>query len=358
MCEHHTKNTFIWNIHLCYHHYMQLYVDFPSWISPFVVPFLPVRWYAMMYLVAFSVTYVLFRYQCRHGELNGMSADDTLTYFCYGIGFLILGARVFSTLFYDGTWYYWTHPWMIFWPFQNGRFVGLPGMSYHGGAIGGFFGVWLFSRKYKYRYLDLIDHTLVAVPLGYTFGRLGNFINGELWGRVTTSSVGMVFPDAPSFSTSIEWVREVADKIGMSYTSGAMVNLPRHPSQLYEAFFEGVFLWVVLWFIIRPIAKKGLQKHGPGVISGCYLIGYGLARFVIEYFREPDSQIGFVIALGKETEPTALFKSVLNISMGQILCFVMILAGAAIIIYAFKSKPVTYPKAKGKGNRNADKRKG
>ncbi|MBQ7728874.1 MAG: prolipoprotein diacylglyceryl transferase, partial [Spirochaetales bacterium] len=260
---------------------MQMYVDFPSWISPYVVPFLPVRWYALMYIVAFTITYILFRYQCNHGELNRMSADDSLTLFCYGIGFLIIGARVFSTLFYDGTWYYWTHPWMIFWPFRNGRFIGLPGMSYHGGVVGCIFGGWLFARKYKYRLMDVADHVIAAIPLGYTFGRLGNFINGELWGRVTTHGIGMVFPDAPAFSTDIEWVRQVADKVGMSYTTGSFINLPRHPSQLYEALFEGVLLWLVLWFVIRPLAVRRSSKNGPGIVSGAYFIGYGLARFVI-----------------------------------------------------------------------------
>ncbi len=338
---------------------MQLYVDFPSWISPYVVPFLSVRWYAVMYLVAFSIAYALFRYQCRHGELNGMSSDDTLSLFCYGIGFLIIGARVFSTLFYEGSWYYWTHPWMIFWPFRNGTFIGLPGMSYHGGVVGCVLGVTLFCRKYRYRFLDVADHIVAGIPLGYTFGRLGNFINGELWGRVTTSGIGMVFPDAPSFPTSLEWVRDVAQKIGMDY-SAAAINLPRHPSQLYEAFFEGIFLWAVLWFILRPVTKKLSAKIGPGTMTGSYFVGYGLVRFVIEYFREPDSQLGFIIALGKETEPLALFKSALNISLGQIFCLAMVLAGVAIIIYARKTEPVTYDKKRKntKGKANANKRKG
>lgn len=332
---------------------MQLYVDFPSWISPQVVPFLPVRWYALMYLVAFSIAYMLFRYQCRHGALNRMSVDDSITLFCYTIGFLILGARIFSTLFYDGSWYYWTHPWMIFWPFRNGQFIGLPGMSYHGGVVGGIFGCWLFARKHGYSFFDLADRLTAGIPLGYTFGRLGNFINGELWGRVTTKSFGMVFPDAPSFSTDIAWVREVADAIGMPYTQGSFVNLPRHPSQLYEALFEGIILWLVIWFLIRPLADRRSAKNGPGIITGAYFAGYGLVRFVIEYFREPDSQIGFIIALGKETEPTALFKSFLNISLGQIFCLVMIIGGAAIIIWSLRTQPVVYAKArkKGKGKR-------
>ena len=125
----------------------------------------------------------------------------------------------------------------------------------------------------------------------------------------------------------------------------------------HEAFFEGIFLWIVIWFIIRPVAKRLSSNMGPGIVTGSYFIGYGLVRFVIEYFREPDSQLGFIIALGKETEPTALFRSALNISLGQILCLAMIAAGIAIIIIARKTEPVSY-KRKGKGNANANRRKG
>lgn len=330
---------------------MQMFVNFPSWISPQVVPFLPIRWYAVMYLFAFATCYIVVRYRCTRGALNSMSVDDTLSMFIYIIGFLLLGARLFSTLFYEGSWYYWTHPWMIFWPFRNGVFVGLPGMSYHGGAVGGILGAILFCRKYHYRFFDVADLAVSGIPIGYTFGRLGNFINGELWGRVTTSRIGMVFPDAPRFSTNIQWVRDVADKVGIPYTAGSYVNLPRHPSQLYEALFEGIILWLFIWFIIKPISEKRKEKNGPGLITGSYFAGYGLVRFVIEYFREPDSQLGFIIKLGKESEPTALFKSVLNISMGQILCFMMIIGGIAVVIYALRSKPVLPPKkAKGKHN--------
>lgn len=326
-----------------------MYVDFPKWISPFVIPSLPVRWYAVMYLLAFGTCYILFRHQCdKEGALNHMDYDTSLTLFCYTIGFLLIGARLFSTLLYDGSWYYWTHPWMIFWPFRNGRFIGLPGMSYHGGVVGAVFGGWLFARKYKYRLLDLSDTVIAGIPLGYTFGRLGNFINGELWGRVTGTSYGMVFPEAPSFSTTIPWVKDVADKIGMQYIEGDIVNLPRHPSQLYEAFFEGIFLFLMLWFIVKPLATKHKDEHGPGMITGAYFVGYGAIRFVLEYFREPDSQLGFIIKLGKEWEPTALFKSVLNISLGQILCLIMVLAGIAIIVYAKKSAPTTYKPTKSK----------
>lgn len=321
---------------------MFAYVDFPSWVHAEVVSFLPVRWYAVMYLVAFAIAYVIFRRQCRDGVLGHMDAETSQDAFIYVIIGLILGARLFSTLLYDGSSYYWTHPWMIFWPFRNGRFVGLPGMSYHGGVVGGMVGGLLFCKKNKYNFIDFCDAIFLSVPLGYTFGRLGNFINGELWGRCTGKSFGMVFPNAPSFSTRYQWVREAADAAGISYADGSLVNLPRWPSQLFEAFFEGVFLFAVLWFVIRPIARNKEKAFGPGFLSGAYLCGYGVLRFAIEYLREPDKELGFIIALGKETEPVALFKSLFNISMGQILCFIMIVAGILLIIHSCKTQPVVY----------------
>lgn len=320
---------------------MFLYSYFPNWIKPEVFSFLPIRWYAVMYLVAFGLAYVLLHYQWKHdGVLRKFNDDSLSDMFLYCIVGLIIGARVFSTLLYNGDWYYWTHPWMIFWPFYNGQFIGLPGMSYHGGLVGAVVGAVLFSKKSKVPFFEISDCITTAVPLGYTFGRLGNFINGELWGRCTGSSFGMIFPDAPAFPTTLDWVREAADKAGISYTFGDWVNLPRHASQLYEAFGEGLLLFIVMWFILRPYARKSGSKTGNGFLTGCYILGYGLVRFIIEYFREPDAQLGFIIAWGKEVEPTALFKSVFNISMGQILCFLMIAAGLLIIYISFKKKAI------------------
>jgi phosphatidylglycerol:prolipoprotein diacylglycerol transferase len=165
-----------------------------------------------------------------------------------------------------------------------------------------------------------------AIPLGYTFGRLGNFLNGELFGRVTTSPLGMVFPNAERFKLSEEWVQQTVAKLGMHIPDGALlVNLPRHPSQLYEAFFEGIVLWAILWLF---------RKHKPfnGFISAIYSIGYGTFRFVIEYFREPDADIGYRISAGGIPSPTYLNESLLNISTGQILCVLMIFAGIGFIV--------------------------
>jgi phosphatidylglycerol---prolipoprotein diacylglyceryl transferase len=299
-----------------------------------------------MYIVAFSITFVLFVRQSKLGEI-AYSVDDSLTLFLYTIAGLILGARLFSALIYDGTAFYWKNPWLIFWPFRNGQFIGLPGMSYHGGLLGAVAGSWIFSRQYKRSFLELADAMAAGIPLGYTFGRLGNFINGELWGRVSTMSWAVVFPDAPRFSTNYLWVREIAEKIGMPFTMGSYINLPRHPSQLYEALFEGVILWLFLWFVIRK------SKKFQGYVLSWYLIGYGLVRFLIEYFREPDSNLGFILSGGKTTEPIALFHSVFNISLGQILSLLMVLGGILLFV-VLNGK---YRKALAKKQKKSNKRR-
>ena len=305
------------------------FIEFPQWISPYVINGLPIRWYAVMYLVAFAIAYALFRYQCKHDDYLRMSSDESQTFFFYGILFLLLFARLFSVLFYSDGLYYITHPWMIFWPFRNGQFVGLPGMSYHGGVVGALVGGIIFCHFYKQKLLRITDTVVAGIPLGYTFGRLGNFINAELYGRVTTVPWGMVFPTAPSFSTTEEWVRNVADKTGIEYVLGDMVNLPRHPSQLYEALFEGIVLFLILWFVIRP--WKLMKKLPDGTVFSFYLMGYGIFRFFIEYCRQPDADIGYVIALGERSDNIALFQSFLNISKGQVFCLLMIAAGLLLL---------------------------
>jgi len=161
------------------------------------------------------------------------------------------------------------------------------GMSYHGGALGALIATFIFSKQYKVSFLNLMDLICLGSPIGIFFGRLANFINGELFGRVTTSAFGIVFPGGGP--------------------------LPRHPSQLYEALFEGVFLGIILFLIYK---NTNYQK---GRLLSFYLIGYGIIRFFLEFFREPDNQIGF------------FFNSV---TMGQILCLFMVGLGI-ILIYLF-----------------------
>ena len=308
---------------------MFCFINYPSWIKPEIFSFLPIRWYALMYIVAFGIAHLLFKYQVKHDGVLTMSNDDIDSLFMYCIILLLIFAHLFSVLFYSDAKYYLTHPWLIFWPFENGRFVGLPGMSYHGGVVGAILGGLWFARKNKKNFFSLADIACAGIPLGFTFGRIGNFINAELYGRVTTSPIGMIFPDAEKFSTNYEWVRELCDKCGITYTLGEYVNLPRHPSQLYEALFEGIILWLILWFICRPLIKKKNLK--PGSMLSFYLFGYGFFRFFIEYFRQPDSNIGYVIALGKQSDNIAIFQSLLNISKGQIFCLIMIVS--AIIVF-------------------------
>ncbi len=281
-----------------------------------------------MYVVAFSITYFLIVLQARKKEID-LEGDKPLDLVLYCIIGLVLGARLFSVLIYDGTWYYWTHPWKIFWPFENGSFVGLPGMSYHGGLVGAIVGAWFFKRKNHMNFMNIADTICYAAPLGYTFGRLGNFINGELFGRVSSKSWAMIFPNASRFSTDYSWVRQFADSLSIPYTQGQLLNLPRHPSQLYEALFEGFVLFLFLWFVIRP--KREKQPYGFGF--SVYLMGYGLVRFVLEYFRAPDENIGYVLALGRKHDTIALFQSFFNFSMGQVFCLAMVLFGLGLLLF-------------------------
>jgi len=265
----------------------------PQNLSPviFEIGWFKLQYYGLMYIVAFAVTFFLVLYRIKHEDRFEITSDqvkDVTTYLILG---LIVGARLGYVLFYNFS-YYLKHPLEIILPFSfsNGMtFTGISGMSYHGGLIGVIFAAWYYVRKEKLDWWNVVDLYIPAIPLGYTFGRLGNFINGELYGRLTTSPIGMYFPMAPA---------------------GEL----RHPSQLYEAFFEGIFLFAILW----SIRKIKLPK---GAMLALYLIGYGVVRFFIEYFREPDAHIGFVF---------------LSFSMGQILCSLMIAGGIFLYFYLWR----------------------
>ena len=256
----------------------------PSKMDPVLVSIGPltIYWYSTMYLVSFGVVYILCRRKIKDNsftKINVEQLEDLLSW-CF-IG-LLIGARVGYVLFYNFE-YYISNPLEIIIPFKyyNGNwfFTGIAGMSYHGGLIGVVSAIWLFSRKLKLHFFELSDFLTAAIPMGYFFGRIGNFINGELYGRVTEASIGMYFPNAGDQSL-------------------------RHPSQLYEALFEGIILYYVINFF---------NKHKElGFNSGTYVIGYGFVRFFIEYFRQPDAHLGFIL---------------FNLSMGQILCIVMTLCG-------------------------------
>ncbi len=253
----------------------------------FAIGSFQLRYYGLMYIVAFALTYVLLLYRAKKEDFPGYSPEriqDLMVWFIVGT---ILGGRLGYVLVYD-LGYYAAHPLKIILPFDFSdgfRFTGISGMSYHGGVIGVVTAGYLFSRRHKLSFVRMMDFVAPAAPLGYTFGRLGNFINGELYGRVTTVSWGMYFPLDPS--------RQL-----------------RHPSQLYEAFFEGIFLFVLLWFL-----RKSPRLRGG--LLGLYLIGYGAVRFGIEFFRQPDPHLMYVLG---------------SFTMGQLLCGAMMLVGAVVFV--------------------------
>jgi phosphatidylglycerol:prolipoprotein diacylglycerol transferase len=273
-----------------------------------------------MYIAAFVTAFFLYRTQIKERNFP-MSDDDLYDLFFKCIITLLIGARIFATLVYETSDIYRREPWLIFWPFRDGRFTGLQGMSYHGGVIGGALGFIIYSAVKKYDFREIGDMFAASIPLGYTFGRIGNFINGELWGRITASPLGMIFPDATAYPASLDWVREAAEKTGVPIPApDALMNLPRHPSQLYEAFFEGAVLWAIIWLLRN-------KKPFKGFLIGLYLFGYGLVRFILEYFREPDIDLGYRFEIVKTSLPQALYHPALSFSTGQALCMVMMAAG-------------------------------
>jgi phosphatidylglycerol:prolipoprotein diacylglycerol transferase len=242
---------------------------------------LAIRWYGLMYLVGFGLAYALGRLRVSRGLGNGVTRevlDDLLFFIVLGV---VLGGRLGYVLFYKPV-YYLSHPLEIFAVWQGG-------MAFHGGFLGVLLAVWYVARKHRLRWLALTDFIAPLVPPALGAGRLGNFINGELWGRVTAVPWGMVFPPAGPD--------------------------PRHPSQIYQLALEGIALFVLLWlFSARP--------RPTGAVSGLFLVGYGAFRFVAEFFREPDDFLGLLA---------------LNLSMGQWLSMPMILAGMGMVAWAYRT---------------------
>jgi len=266
----------------------------PEHINPiaFAIGPVTVHWYGIMYAVAFSVVYTLVLYRIKTEKIN-YSKETVTDFIFWGILSIMVGGRLGYVLFYNLP-YFIQHPINIATPldYSNGfHYVGFFGMSYHGALLGFVLALVIFCKKRKIDFWRFVDLFVPIIPLGYTFGRLGNFINGELYGRVTTVPWGMYFP--------LDEMHQL-----------------RHPSQLYEAFFEGIFLFVILWSI---------RKKSPynGFLCGIYLIGYGLVRFIIEFFREPDVQIGFVLG---------------PFTLGQIFCMLMVISGIMILQSLQKKK--------------------
>ncbi|MBQ9034548.1 MAG: prolipoprotein diacylglyceryl transferase [Alphaproteobacteria bacterium] len=253
-------------------------------ISPiiFSLGFFELRWYSLAYLIGIlSGWWIAVRRAEKYNlGLNKLKVDDLAFYVTLGI---ILGGRLGYVLFY-GNGQYWEHPWQIFAIWQGG-------MSFHGGIIGVILALLYFAHKIKYPFLGLTDLVAPVVPIGIFLGRLANFANDELWGRVT----------------NVEWA--------VRFPRGGY--LPRHPSQIYEACLEGI----VLFIILNVLWKIKWCRERIGFISGIFLLGYAICRSIVEQFREPDAQIGFLFG---------------HITMGQCLSVPIILLGIYLIYRALK----------------------
>lgn len=269
---------------------IQTWFTFPQ-IDPIAIQLGPfaIRWYALAYIVGLLAAWRILAKQAgpkQGAPFTKQQLDQLLNLSVLGI---ILGGRLGYVLFYNPA-YYLSHPIDILKVWQGG-------MSFHGGFLGVVLAAIFFCRRHKLHLMAVSDRIASVAPIGLFFGRISNFINGELYGRATDLPIGMVFPHGGP--------------------------LARHPSQLYEAAFEGLFLGLIMWHQ----AKHGAYQK-PAYLTGVFSLGYGLARWFVEYTRQPDAHIGFLANF-----------SGLNLTMGQLLSLPMILAGLYLIYYARRSDP-------------------
>ena len=264
-------------------------LPFPM-IDPIAIQFGPlaIRWYALAYIAGILIGWWYLRKLVETPRLWGAvdrptvaELDDFVLWATLGI---VLGGRIGYVLFYNFG-HYAAHPLEVAMLWKGG-------MAFHGGLLGSIVVMLIFARKRAFSFLTLFDLFAAAAPIGLFFGRIANFINAELWGRTSDVAWAMVFPFAGPE--------------------------PRHPSQLYEAALEGV----VLLAVIAHLVHRSEMLKKPGAIAGVFAMGYGLARFVVEFFREPDAQVGYLLG---------------GITMGQILSLPMVFAGLALFLWALKA---------------------
>lgn len=244
---------------------------------------LEIRWYALAYIFGIILAWLVVKYFNKKNNIfNEKEISDD--FFTYAVISIIIGGRLGYVLFYNFSFYI-THPIEILKVWHGG-------MSFHGGLLGVIVGSYYLCKKHKIDFFEFCDLLAIASPIGLFFGRIANFINLELYGRITDSKFGIIFPNAG--------------------------DLPRHPSQLYEAFLEGICLFCIIFFI----AKKISIKKYKGLLSGMFLCGYGLSRFIVEFFREPDVQIGYILKY---------------FTMGQLLTLPIFALGVFLIVNSIKN---------------------
>lgn len=270
----------------------------------------PVHWYGLTYLAAFMMFLAIGKYRARKMPMLGFKPIELDDILFYGVMGVILGGRLGYVLFYKPTEYL-ANPLDILKVWQGG-------MSFHGGFIGVLVAMYVYGRKTGRGFWQVVDFIAPLVPLGLASGRWGNFMNGELWGRVSDKAYSwlMVFPQARSSDEQLLVnTPSLLDHPTIATAYNALGGLPRHPSQIYQLLGEGLVLFVLLWWYSRKVRPTG-------AVAALFLMGYGVLRFLAEFAREPDDFLG-------------LFA---GISMGQILSLPMIIAGAALMVWAYRRK--------------------
>lgn len=265
-------------------------------IPPEIIRIGPValRWYGVMYVIGYAVGIWIARRRIRRGlvPFDEAAVDSLVGYLMVG---MLVGARLVYVLVYDRAEYA-AHPLSVLEIWKGG-------LSFHGAVLGMAIACIVFAQRRRVPFWTVADTLALAGTPGLFFGRIGNFINGELYGRPTSVAWAMVFPTDPQ-------------------------RLPRHPSQLYEAFGEGVLLFTLLWSLERLSVKKGWYR--PGLLSGTFLVGYGIVRFLIEFTRQPDAQLGFILG---------------PFSMGQLLSSVMIVIGLGVLAIIYRRSAAPNPES-------------
>jgi len=270
-------------------------IAYPTWLKPEILTLGPLtlRWYGLMYVIGFFLGAWVLRIRARRGlfTVNYAQADLLVNYLFVG---MLIGARLVYCTLYNWDQYS-LNPIEILYVWQGG-------LSFHGAALGMVGACALFARRYRLPFYMVTDTLAITAPPGLFFGRFGNFINGELWGRATDVPWAMVFPRDPS-------------------------SLPRHPSQIYQALTEGLLVFLLLYGLQAWLVRTGRYRYG--FVGGTFLAAYGAFRFYTEFFREPDAQLGFVVG---------------SFSMGQVLCFLMVVAGVGVLWHTKSKMPLFVPK--------------